>query len=438
LLRRHPDDREIWRLALPAFGALVAEPLYVLVDTAIVGRLGTRPLAGLAIAGTVLTSAFGVFNFLAFGTTAAVARRIGARDERAAAEHGVAGLWLALGLGVALTVAGLVFAPLIVDAMGASASVRPFALTYMRIGLLGAPALLLALAGTGYLRGLLDTRTPLAIAVAANLFNLALEVLLVYGFHLGIAGSAWGTVVAQYAAVTAYLIVVGRNVRRVHASVRPNRAYVKDAAIVGGHLTVRTASLLAVFLVTTAIASRIGDTEVAAHQIAWQLWYFLALALDAVAIAAQAIVGRDLGAADAAATRRSSRRMIEWGVVAGVAACAFVIVFLPVLTRAFTDDSAVQDQLRPVLWAVALMQPIAAVVFVLDGILIGAGDSRYLALAMAAASAAFIPAALLVLVTHSGLLALWGALYVFIIARLYGMYRRYRSDTWLVTGAVRT
>ena len=284
---------------------------------------------GSAIAGTVLTSAFGVFNFLAFGTTAAVARRIGARDERAAAEHGVAGLWLALGLGVALTLAGLLFAPLIVDAMGASASVRPFALTYMRIGLLGAPALLVALAGTGYLRGLLDTRTPLVIAVAANLFNLALEVLLVYGFHLGIAGSAWGTVIAQYAAVTAYLVVVGRNVRRVHASTRPNRAYVKDAAIVGSHLTVRTASLLAVFLVTTAIASRIGDTEVAAHQIAWQVWYFLALALDAVAIAAQAIVGRDLGAADAAATRRSSRRMIEWGVVAGVVACAFVILFLP-------------------------------------------------------------------------------------------------------------
>jgi putative MATE family efflux protein len=438
LLRRHPDDREIWRLALPAFGALVAEPLYVLVDTAIVGRLGTRPLAGLAIAGTVLTSAFGVFNFLAFGTTAAVARRIGARDERAAAEHGVAGLWLALGLGIALTLAGLLFAPLIVDAMGASASVRPYALTYMRIGLLGAPALLLALAGTGYLRGLLDTRTPLVIAVAANVLNLALEVLLVYGFHLGIAGSAWGTVIAQYATVTAYLIVVGRNVRRVHASTRPNRAYIKDAAIVGGHLTVRTASLLAVFLVTTAIASRIGDTEVAAHQIAWQLWYFLALALDAVAIAAQAIVGRDLGAADAAATRRSSRRMLEWGVVAGGVACALVILFLPLLTGAFTSDAAVQDQLRPILWAVALMQPLAAIVFVLDGILIGAGDSRYLALAMAAASAAFFPVALLVLVTHSGLLALWGALYVFIIGRLYGMYRRYRSDTWLVIGAVRT
>ena len=214
------------------------------------------------------------------------------------------------------------------------------------------------------------------------------------------------------------LVVVGRNVRRVHASTRPNRAYVKDAAIVGSHLTVRTGSLLAVFLVTTAIASRIGDAEVAAHQIAFQVWYFLALALDAIAIAAQAIVGRDLGAADAAATRRSSRRMIEWGVVAGVVACASVILFLPLLTRAFTHDAAVQDQLRPVLWVVALMQPIAAIVFVLDGILIGAGDSRYLALAMAAATAAFFPAALLVLVTHSGLLALWGALYVFMIARL--------------------
>ena len=197
VLRRHPDDREIWRLALPAFGALVAEPLYVLADTAIVGRLGTRQLGGLAIAGTVLTSAFGVFNFLAYGTTAAVARRIGARDERAAAEHGVAGIWLALVLGASLTILGLALAPWIVDVMGASSRTHAYALTYLRIGLLGAPVMLLALACTGYLRGLQDTRTPLVIAVVANLLNLALEILFVYGFHWGVAGSAWGTVIAQ-------------------------------------------------------------------------------------------------------------------------------------------------------------------------------------------------------------------------------------------------
>jgi putative MATE family efflux protein len=437
LLRRHADDREIWRLALPAFGALIAEPLYVLADTAIVGRLGTRPLGGLAVAGTVLTSAFGVFNFLAFGTTAAVARRFGARQDRAAAEHGIAGIWLALALGTALTVALLAFATPIVDVMGASDGVRPHALTFLRIGALGAPAMLVALACTGYLRGLQDTRTPLAIAVAAATFNLGIEIAFVYGLDWGVAGSAWGTVIAQYAAVTAYLVVVGRNIRRVHASTRPNRAYLRAALVVGGHLTVRTASLLAVFVTTTAIASRIGDAEVAAHQIAWQLWFFLALALDAIAIAAQAIVGRNLGAGDPAGTRRSSRRMLEWGVITGIGAALFVLAISPILGAVFTDDPEVRHQLVSVLWAVALMQPLTAVVFVLDGILIGAGDSRYLAFAMAAASAAFFPAALLVLATGGGLLALWCALYVFILGRLYGMGVRYRGDAWLVTGAAR-
>ncbi|GIU91007.1 MAG: MATE family efflux transporter [Acidimicrobiia bacterium] len=433
-----PRDREILRLAVPAFGALVAEPLYVLVDTAIVGRLGTLPLGGLAVAGAVLTAGFGVFNFLAYGTTAAVARRIGARDDRAAAEHGIAGLWLALALGVALTILGLLLAPWIVDAMGASERVRPYALTYLRIGLLGAAPLLCTLAATGYVRGLQDTSTPLAIALGSNLLNLLLDLVLIYGFDLGIAGSAWATVLAQTTAAVAFLVVVSRRARAAHASPRPVLAYVRNALVVGGQLTVRTAALLAVFTTTTAIASRIGDDEVAAHQIAWQIWLFLALALDAIAIAGQAIVGRTLGAADAGGTRASARRMIEWAVIAGGVAAAVVIAARPFLASAFTDDPAVRDHLLVVLWAVAVMQPLGAVVFVLDGILIGAGESRYLAVAMLAAAAAFVPAAALVLTMGGGLLALWGALYVFMFARLYGMLARFRGDAWLVVGATRS
>ena len=216
-------DREILRLAVPAFGALVAEPLYVLADTAIVGHLGTHQLGGLGVAGAVLTATFGVFNFLAYGTTAIVARHLGAGDERSAAEHGVAGMWLALALGIGLTVLGLIASNVVVHAMGASSHVAPYALTYLRISLLGAPFVLLALAGTGYLRGLQDTRTPLYIALAANTFNLALEVVLVYGIHLGVAGSAWGTVVAQIGAAAAYLVIVRHNLRRAHASARPRR-----------------------------------------------------------------------------------------------------------------------------------------------------------------------------------------------------------------------
>jgi putative MATE family efflux protein len=427
-------DREILRLAIPAFGALAAEPLYVLADTAIVGHLGTRPLGGLGVAGAVLSVAFGIFNFLAYGTTATVARRLGAGDRKGAAEHGVAGVWLALGLGLALTGLGLALSGPIVGAMGASARVAPYARTYLRISLLGAPFVLVALAGTGYLRGLQDTRTPLVIALGANALNLVLELTLVYGIHLGIAGSAWGTVIAQVVAALAYLAIVRRNVRASNASARPDRAQLREAGAVGAYLTVRTGSLLLAFTAATSIASRIGDAQVAAHQIAFQLWLLLALCLDAIAIAGQAIVGRALGADDAALTRASSRRMLEWGLMVGVVLGLLVLALDPLLALVFTRDTAVRNELRPVLVAVALMQPVGGIVFVLDGILIGAGDVRYLALAMAVATLCFVPCAVAVLATGSGLIALWGALFVFMFARLYTMGRRYRRNAWLVTG----
>lgn len=428
-------DREILRLAIPAFGALAAEPLYVLADTAIVGHLGTTPLAGLGVAGAILSVAFGIFNFLAYGTTATVARRIGAGDPRAAAEHGVAGVWLALGLGVALAAVGLALSGPIVSAMGASARVAPDARTYLRISLLGAPFVLVALAGTGYLRGLQDTRTPLVIALVANAANLVLELVLVYGVHLGIAGSAWGTVIAQIAAALAYLAIVRRNVRASEASARPDLTQLRAASAVGAYLTVRTGSLLLAFTAATSIASRIGDAQVAAHQIAFQLWLLLALCLDAIAIAGQAIVGRALGAGDADLTRATSRRMLQWGVMVGLGLGLLVAAGDPLLALVFTRDAAVRDQLRPVLLAVALMQPLGGAVFVLDGILIGAGDVRYLALAMTAATLCFVPCAILVLTTGAGLIALWSALFVFMFARLYGMGRRYGGNAWLVTGA---
>jgi putative MATE family efflux protein len=435
--RRDPRDREILRLALPAFGALAAEPLYVLADTAIVGHLGTRPLAGLAVAGTLLSVAFGIFNFLAYATTAAVARRIGAGDRTRAAEQGIDSLWLALGLGLALTAVGLAVAPGIVRAMGASARIRPDALTYLRISLIGAPAVLIALAGTGYLRGCQDTRTPLVIQVAANVGNLALELLLVFGLHLGIAGSAWGTVVAQLGAAAAYMTIVRRAARLEHASLRPDRAGIRAAAIVGSHLVVRTGALLIAFTVSTSVATRIGDAPVAAHEIAFQIWTFLALSLDAIAIAGQALVGRSLGAGDRVGTRAAARRMIEWGVIAGFVLGAVVALASPLLAQTFTHDHKVRNDVLPILLIVAAMQPINGVVFVLDGVLIGAGETRYLALAMLGATAAFVPAAIAVDALGGGLVALWGALTLFMVARLVGMGRRYLGDHWLVIGASR-
>jgi putative MATE family efflux protein len=432
---RSPYDREILRLAVPALGALVAEPLYVLADTAIVGHLGTRQLAGLAVSGIALTAAFAVFNFLAYSTTAAVARRVGAGQLRAAAEMGTDGYWLALGLGALLMVVGLLAAPLVVDAMGASARVRPYALTYLRISALGAPAYLVALAGAGFLRGLQDTKATLVIAVGANIVNLALEVVLVYGFHGGIAGSAWGTVTAQCAAALAYVLIARRVTRDTGASARPRPSGIRTVAVIGGPLIVRTASLLAVSLAVTALAARIDDVAVAAHQIAFQVNLLLALTLDAIAIAAQAMVGKYLGGGDPRDARAASTRMIELGVVAGVVLMLVVAALAPWFPALFSDDHAVQDLGTQVLLVVAVLQPLAAVVFVLDGVLIGAGDQRYLALAMVVATfGVFAPIAIVISAAGGGLLALWGAIAAWMVARAVGMVGRFVTDKWEVLG----
>lgn len=434
---RSPHDREIGRLAVPAFGALVAEPLYLLADTAIVGHLGTRQLGGVAIAAIVLTATFGIFNFLAYTTTGTVARHVGAADARAAAEHGIDGLWLAAGLGTALMVLGLLLTPAIVGVMGASPGVRPFAETYLRISLLGAPFQLLTLAAAGYLRGLQDTRTTFFVALGANSANLGVELVLVYGLGLGVAGSAWGTVIAQVAAAAVFLAIVRHRARPTGARARPRAAGMRSAAVVGSQLVVRTGSLLAALLVTTAFASRISNVALASHQIAFQIWTFLALALDAIAIAGQALVGRYLGADDTVTARVVGRRMLDLGVAAGLALGILVALARPLLVVPFTSDPDVRALTEQVLWYVAALQPVAAAVFVLDGILIGAGDQRYLAAAMVAASAGY--GALLVGLAAAGptLPWLWACFSLWVLFRWFGMYRRYRGDDWLVPGAVR-
>lgn len=432
-------DREILRLAVPALGALAAEPLYILADTAIVGHLGTRPLSGLAVAGSVLTSAFTVFNFLAYATTGAVARHVGARNRRAAVEQGIEGLWLAAAIGAALVVLVFAAAPVVMDAMGASRAVHPYAVTYLRISIVGAPGMLVTFAATGFLRGWQDTRTTLFVAVGQNVVNLALELLFVYVAHMGIAGSAWGTVVAQYGAAGAYLLVITRLARRERASAGPRLEGMRASARIGGRLIVRTGSLLVAFVVTTAIASRLGDADVAAHQIAFQVWMFLALSLDALAIAAQAMTGRFLGAGDAAQARAAARRMLEWGVKTGVVFAIAIVVVRPWLPGIFTGDHRVRVLTLQVLWVVAAMQPVNGAVFVLDGILIGAGDVGYLAAAMAVSTfLCFLPVAFTVLVLHGTLLQLWAALCVLMGARLVTMWWRFRTPGWQVPGAVRT
>ncbi|MBW3557713.1 MAG: MATE family efflux transporter [Actinobacteria bacterium] len=435
---RHPLDREILRLAVPALGALAAEPLYILVDTAVVGHLGTPQLGGLAIAGAVLTTAFFLFNFLAYGTTAAVARLLGAGDLRGAAHQAVQGLWLAVAIGIGLALLGLAFAPAAVGLFGAGGDVREHAITYLRISSLGAPAVLVVLVGVGYLRGLQDTKLTLLVAAGSNVANLVLELVLIYGLGFGIGASAAATVVAQLGAAAVFVAILLRNVTAAKVPLRPHARRLRALVRVGRDLFVRTGSLLAALGLATAIASRLGATELAAHQIAFQLWSFLALVLDAIAIAGQAMIGRLLGAGVGDEARRAGRRMVQWGLVAGVVFAGAVLALRSLLVPLFTQDPAVAALARDVLLAVALLQPANAVVFVLDGVLIGAGDLRYLAKAMALSSiVVFAPAAMLVLRREGPLLALWGAIGLLMAARLVANAARFHGPRWQVTGAER-
>lgn len=433
--RRH--DREIVTLAVPTFGALVAEPLFVMADSAIVGHLGTAQLAGFAVASALLTTAVSIFVFLAYATTAAVARRVGAGELGAAIRQGMDGVWLATLLGAAVIATVLPTAPYLMELFGASDTAAPYGVTYLRISTLGIPAMLIVLAATGVLRGLQDTKTPLYVAIAGFVANAALNAGLVYGADLGVAGSAWGTVLAQWGMAAAYLYVVVRGARRHGASLRPDAAGIRACAQAGAPLLVRTLSLRAILMIATAVAARLGDADIAAHQIILTLWNLLAFALDAIAIAGQTIIGRCLGAGDAQGARDVCRRMVQWGVACGAGFGLLVIIARPLFLPLFTSDPSVREAALPALIVVALSQPISGVVFVLDGVLMGAGDGPYLARAMLLTLAVFIPVALLVPSLGGGLTALWGAMTLMMTVRMLTLWLRTRSGRWLVTGATR-
>lgn len=439
-LSAREHDREIVRLAVPAFFALVAEPLFLLADAAIIGHLGTPELAGLGIAGAVVQTAVGLCIFLAYGTTASVARRIGAADPRGALTQGIDGIWLAVVIGVLISLAGLATTGSLVGAFGADEQVSVHASAYLRWAWLGVTPLLVVLAATGVLRGLQDTRTPLYVAVGGNALNVVLNVLLVYVFDLGIAGAAIGTDLAQLAMAAALLTAVVRGAVAQGASLRPDLPGVRRAAHAGVPLVIRTLTLRAALLVMTYAAASLGATSMATHQLAHTLWAFLAFALDAIAIAAQAITGRYLGAGDLAATRAVTRRMIQWGVASGFLTGAGLALLAPLLGPLFTSDPAVHDRLWPVLLVAAAFQPVAGLVFVLDGVLIGAGDGRYLAWAGLVVLAVFAPAALLLTATvlggSHGLLWLWVVFGVLLMgSRAVVLVHRARGTAWMTTGA---
>lgn len=433
-------DREIVALALPAMAALAADPLLSLVDTALVGRLGRTALAALGVDVAVFAAVFWIFNFLTYGTTAEVARLRGAGRPDEATRHVLAALWLAVGLGALVTAVLLAGGPLIVRVMGADASVVPLALAYLRIRALAAVPVLVVAVGHGAFRGCKDMRTPLWITAAANVGNALLTWALIYPAGMGVAGAAWGTLLAQIGAASAFLVLGRRAFRGVDGegpgSLRVDRVAVRGVVRISTELFLRTAALLTSLLIATAVAARMGTVTIAAHQIARELWVMLALVLDGFAIAGQAMIGAALGAGQPDQARADARRLVWWGIIAGTVIGVAYLALVGPLPRVFTGDDAVLAEVRGVWWIVAALQPIGGVVFVLDGVLMGAGDFRFLLVTTGAASlAGLAPVALLALTFGWGLGGVWAGMAVLMAVRLATAVPRLLGGRWLAVPA---
>ena len=432
--------REILRLAVPAFGALVAEPLFLLADSAIVGHLGVAQLAGVGLASAVLHTVVGLMVFLAYSTTPAVARAIGDGQLGKALAAGRDGVWLALMLGTLLAGAGFVMTEPLVGLLGAQGQVQAFAVDYLRWSMPGLVAMLLIFAGTGVLRGLQDTRTPLVVATAGFTLNIVLNLWLVYGLGWSVTGSAVGTSLAQWAMAAVYLMMVQRIARRHGVSLLPSWRGIRGMARVGSWLMLRTLSLRAAILATVLVVTAQGTVNLAAHQLAMTIFSFLAFALDALAIAAQALIGKELGASNPARARLLTATMTRWGAGFGVVTGVLLALAAPWVGALFTSDPEVQTVLAIALWVMAAGQPIAGYVFVLDGVLIGAGDARYLALAGLANLGVYAPLLAAVAVAglagSAGLAWLWAAFALgYMAARAVTLGVRARSDRWMVLGS---
>ncbi|MEH0108770.1 MATE family efflux transporter [Tersicoccus sp. MR15.9] len=434
-------NRRILALAVPALGALVAEPLFLLADSAVIGHLGVDQLAGVGLAATVVQTAVGLMVFLAYSTTAAVARRIGAGDRATALAMGRDGMWLGVALGVVLAVVGWFTAGPIVRALGADGAVAGFATDFLRFSMPGLIAMLLVLAATGVLRGLQDTRTPLVVAVGGFGLNIVLELALVYGAGWSVAGAAIGTSVAQWAMALVYLVILGRAFAVQHLSLRPSVAGVVAASRVGSWLMLRTLSLRVAILTTVVVATAQGPVNLAAHQLTMTMFNALAMVLDALAIAGQALIGKELGGANLPLVRALTRRMIVWGVGFGVITGVVLAVAAPWLGLLFTGDVAVRGAFTVAVLVLAAGQPVCGLVFVLDGILIGAGDARYLALTGLVNLATYLP---LLAWVHVGgaqgvaaLAWLWAAFGIgYLASRAITLSLRARTGAWMVTGAL--
>jgi putative MATE family efflux protein len=425
-------------LALPALGVLAAEPLYVLVDTAVVGHLGAVPLAGLSLGGLLLSQVSTQLTFLAYGTTARAARLHGAGHHSAAVREGVSSTWLGVLLGVAILAIGQALAAPIARGLAGDGAIADGAVRWLRIALFGVPLILVTMAGNGWLRGVQDTRRPLRYVVAGNGLSAVLCPILVHVAHLGLTGSAIANVAAQVIVASLFLRTLRHECRTHHVPLRPHWSAMGAQLRTSRDLVLRSVAFQACFVSAASVAARTSAAAAGAHQVVLQLWTFLSLVLDSVAIAAQALVGAELGARREGSARALARRVTGYGLGFGVLTGVVFAALAPVLPRVFTADVAVLAQIPHAWWFFVALQPVAGVVFAVDGVLLGAGDAAYLRTAtLVSAVVGFLPLVWLSLVYHWGLVGIWTGLSVFMLFRLAAVLGRLGSGGWSVVGETR-
>ena len=430
---RAATTKQLLSLSVSAIVVLAAEPLYLLVDTAVVGHLGTVQLGGLGVAAALMALLTVVGTFVEYGTTSRAARWFGAGHVEDAVDEGVQASWLAVAIGaVGIVLGELLAGPLTRLLAGGGGATQHAAESWFRIAVIGLPGVLLVLAGNGWMRGVQRTREPVVIVVAANALSAALSPLLVYAAGMGLTGSAVANLIAQAVGGALFIRAL---MRAAHGGVRPKRSVMRAQLVVGRDLIVRAAAFQVAFLSAAAVASRMGSAQIAAHQIGLQLWEFTALLLDAFAIAAQSLVGAALGGSDADTARRMAWQVARWGLYAGIAFGVVYSTGWTLIPRAFTSSPAALHQAH-VLWPwFAAMLPVAGIVFALDGVLIGAGDVGFLrTITIIAAVFAFAPLNISALAWHWGIGGVWAGLAAFIVVRFVGMVLRTRGTRWVVLG----
>ena len=380
---RSPHDQRIAALAIPALGTLAIDPLVSLVDTAFVTRLGEDELAALGVASGVFGLAFFVFNFLAYGVTPLVAEADARGDRTAVGAVVGQGLTLAVGLGVAGWAVLAGFAEPIVAAMGAVDDLQAQSAMYLRARAWAMPAVLLVTVGNGAYRGLEDTRTPLRFAALLNLTNLVLDPLLIFGLGWGLVGAGIASAVAQWMGAGLFLGgLLGWHRARFCVPPRvPSLGELLPLLSVGSVLSIRTFALVGTLTVATAIATRVGKAAVGAHQVAWQVWGFAALVVDALAVAGQTLVARHLNDEPDVA-RAIADRLLTLGVLVGCGLGVGLWALRPTLPWLLSSTPGAAAQLLTIWWVVVAMQPLNALIFVWDGVYLGARRFTYLAASM--------------------------------------------------------